>query len=87
MYFQNIQSVLIEGGAQLHQSFIDADLWDEIHIEESPQSILKGVSAAQIPTHTKYQRVKKMGRYILLYLPFILNSFIFFSNIFKLCDN
>lgn len=67
MYFQNIQSVLVEGGAQLHQSFIDANLWDEIHIEESPQSILKGVSAAQIPTHTKYQRVKKMGRYYRIY--------------------
>jgi diaminohydroxyphosphoribosylaminopyrimidine deaminase/5-amino-6-(5-phosphoribosylamino)uracil reductase len=28
----NIQSVLVEGGAQLLQSFIDEDIWDEARI-------------------------------------------------------
>lgn len=31
-YRHNIQSLLIEGGAQLHQSFIDANAWDEANI-------------------------------------------------------
>ena len=29
MYEQNIQSILIEGGAKLLQSFIDEKIWDE----------------------------------------------------------
>ena len=28
----NIQSILIEGGAQLLQSFIDANAWDEANV-------------------------------------------------------
>lgn len=35
-YF-NIQSVLVEGGAQLLQSFIDEDAWDEIRVIENRQ--------------------------------------------------
>lgn len=31
-YQNNIQSILVEGGAQLLQSFIDKDLWDETRI-------------------------------------------------------
>jgi diaminohydroxyphosphoribosylaminopyrimidine deaminase/5-amino-6-(5-phosphoribosylamino)uracil reductase len=32
LYQLKIQSVLVEGGAQLLQSFIDEDVWDEIRI-------------------------------------------------------
>jgi diaminohydroxyphosphoribosylaminopyrimidine deaminase/5-amino-6-(5-phosphoribosylamino)uracil reductase len=32
LYQLKIQSVLVEGGARLLQSFIDADLWDEIRL-------------------------------------------------------
>jgi len=28
----NVQSVIVEGGAKLLQSFIDADLWDEARV-------------------------------------------------------
>ena len=31
-YQMNIQSVLVEGGARLLQSFIDEDMWDEARI-------------------------------------------------------
>ena len=32
LYHLNIQSVLIEGGARLHQTFIDEELWDEARV-------------------------------------------------------
>lgn len=32
LYQKNINSVLVEGGARLLQSFIDAGLWDEARI-------------------------------------------------------
>ena len=33
LYQRNIQSLLVEGGSQLLQSFIDNELWDEAYIE------------------------------------------------------
>jgi diaminohydroxyphosphoribosylaminopyrimidine deaminase/5-amino-6-(5-phosphoribosylamino)uracil reductase len=38
LYQMNIQSVLVEGGAQLLQSFIDEDMWDEARIIENTES-------------------------------------------------
>lgn len=32
LYLLNIQSVLVEGGAQLLQSFFDDDIWDEVRV-------------------------------------------------------
>ena len=36
LYQRSIQSVLVEGGATLLQSFISADLWDEMRVFRSP---------------------------------------------------
>ena len=47
------QSLLVEGGAQTLQSFIDADLWDEAFIERSPMLLGSGVKAPQIQTDPK----------------------------------
>ena len=33
LYNDNIQSVLVEGGKETLQSFIDAGLWDEAYVE------------------------------------------------------
>lgn len=33
---KKLQSLLVEGGSMLLQSFIDSDLWDEAYIEQSP---------------------------------------------------
>lgn len=45
-YQLNIQSVLVEGGAQLLQSFIDAGLWDEARIiKNSKLKIQNGLNA------------------------------------------
>lgn len=46
LYQQNIQSVLVEGGAQLLQSFINEGLWDEARvITNEEMSVAHGLSA------------------------------------------
>lgn len=45
LYNRGIQSLLVEGGAELLQSFIDKGLWDEARIETAPFCLNKGVSA------------------------------------------
>lgn len=36
LYSEGVTSVLVEGGAQLLQSFIDSNLWDEARVEVAP---------------------------------------------------
>jgi len=45
IYKRNIHSVLVEGGAMLLSSFIQAGLWDEANVEVSLQQITEGVPA------------------------------------------
>lgn len=45
LYRLGITSLLIEGGATLHKSFIDSGLWDELRIEVSPLCLGAGVKA------------------------------------------
>ena len=40
-----IQSVLVEGGSQVLQSFINSDLWDEVRLFENSEIIKKGIKA------------------------------------------
>lgn len=42
---RKIQSLLVEGGSLLLQSFLDMELWDEIFIEHSIQILRQGVAA------------------------------------------
>ncbi|MBQ4621446.1 MAG: bifunctional diaminohydroxyphosphoribosylaminopyrimidine deaminase/5-amino-6-(5-phosphoribosylamino)uracil reductase RibD [Bacteroidaceae bacterium] len=49
LYARRIQSLLVEGGAALLQSFIDAGLWDEAHVETAPFALLEGVAAPVLP--------------------------------------
>ncbi|RFZ94441.1 bifunctional diaminohydroxyphosphoribosylaminopyrimidine deaminase/5-amino-6-(5-phosphoribosylamino)uracil reductase RibD [Mucilaginibacter conchicola] len=45
LYLQDIQSVIIEGGAKTLQAFIDAGLWDEARIFTGPSTLGKGIRA------------------------------------------
>ena len=47
------QSILVEGGAQTLQWFIDADLWDEIYVERSELVLGDGIAAPKVPTDPK----------------------------------
>ncbi len=49
LYQHELQSVIVEGGRQLLQSFIDLDLWDEARVETSPVTIGNGVKAPNFP--------------------------------------
>jgi diaminohydroxyphosphoribosylaminopyrimidine deaminase/5-amino-6-(5-phosphoribosylamino)uracil reductase len=48
LYSQNIQSVIVEGGGQLLNSFIKSGLWDEARIFVSPKEFKTGVPAPVI---------------------------------------
>lgn len=56
LYGRGIQSVLVEGGNALLHSFIDANLWDEAVVEESPLLLSSGVEAPAIPRTSSYTR-------------------------------
>ncbi len=48
LFESDIQSVLIEGGKQVLQSFIDANLWDEARVITGKRSFKSGTSAPEI---------------------------------------
>lgn len=52
LYTENIQSVLVEGGLQTLQSFIDAGLWDEARVFVAPINFGKGIRSAQLKEHS-----------------------------------
>jgi len=49
LYKENIQSVIVEGGSQTLQSFIDANLWDEARVFVSENTFNQGVIAPKLP--------------------------------------
>ena len=48
LYQKQLQSILIEGGEKLLQSFIDQQLWDEARIFIAPNFLSAGIQAPQI---------------------------------------
>lgn len=49
LYERKIQSLLVEGGTTLLQSFIDSGVWDEMFVEHSEIVLNKGVKSPVIP--------------------------------------
>ena len=69
LYQRNIQSVLIEGGSRLLQSFIDKGIWDEARVFTSDKVFGKGIKAPGlkgIPADRKEYR----NDVLTMYLPF-----------------
>ena len=62
LYAQGLQSLLVEGGSYLLQSFINAELWDEIFVEESPLKLFSGVKAPEIGNKIPYVNEQYFGR-------------------------
>ena len=50
LHTKGIQSVLVEGGRDVLQQFIDQQIWDEAYIEKGELLIGEGVKAPMIPT-------------------------------------
>ncbi|NJK82815.1 MAG: riboflavin biosynthesis protein RibD, partial [Saprospiraceae bacterium] len=51
LHRRKIGMVLVEGGAKLLQSFIQANLWDEARVITSSKNIGEGVKAPLLPTN------------------------------------
>lgn len=62
LYEHKVQSLLVEGGSILLQSFIDADLWDEIVVEESPIKLVSGVKSPKINDKIPFSHEQFFGR-------------------------
>lgn len=61
LYQRGIQSLLVEGGRELLQSFIDSELWDEIYIECSTRLLKEGVHAPSLSTALHFELYKRWG--------------------------
>ncbi len=48
LYQRNIQSLIVEGGKQLLDSFITADLWDEAFRFIGSKQFIRGIEAPEI---------------------------------------
>ena len=57
LYQDNVQTLIVEGGAIVHQAFIDANCCDEIHRETAPFTVYDGTRAVAIPP--KFQLIKQ----------------------------
>ncbi|MGO4918937.1 bifunctional diaminohydroxyphosphoribosylaminopyrimidine deaminase/5-amino-6-(5-phosphoribosylamino)uracil reductase RibD [Maribacter spongiicola] len=55
MFEEQIQSVIIEGGSQTLQSYIDANLWDEARIFKVANNFTEGIAAPKVVGRTQQQ--------------------------------
>lgn len=68
LYSQNIQSVIIEGGAQILNSFIEKNLWDEARIFISPQKFNSGIQSPRLSAVLQ-DEYKLQGDWLKIFLP------------------
>lgn len=62
LHARGLQSLLVEGGSTLLQSFINAGLWDEIYVEESPVLLHSGVKSPEISDKISFDIEPVFGR-------------------------
>lgn len=55
LYARGVQSLLVEGGAATHRSFIEAELWDEIRVEMASSTMQTGTKAPAIPGEARLE--------------------------------
>ena len=53
LYQHGIQSLIVEGGRQTHESFMKAGLWDEIRVETAPVTVTDGTPAPKLPVEVR----------------------------------
>lgn len=51
LYEERRQSLIVEGGAQVHRAFLERGLWDELRIETSSRFIAHGTRAEALPNN------------------------------------
>lgn len=68
LYQRGIQTLLVEGGARLLQSFIDEELWDEARIETAPFCLGRGVCSPTLRDATLLSEHRYFGNSIRRYV-------------------
>jgi diaminohydroxyphosphoribosylaminopyrimidine deaminase/5-amino-6-(5-phosphoribosylamino)uracil reductase len=66
LYDEKVLSILVEGGAQVLQSFIESGLWDEARIITGDLELGLGLSAPKVPFvqhHTEFSATDTVGYY------------------------
>ncbi|HTN45125.1 MAG TPA: bifunctional diaminohydroxyphosphoribosylaminopyrimidine deaminase/5-amino-6-(5-phosphoribosylamino)uracil reductase RibD [Flavipsychrobacter sp.] len=58
LYTANIQSLIVEGGAQVLTSFIEQDLWDEARVFKAPGTLANGLPAPLLPHCNEVMRTE-----------------------------
>ena len=58
---EGVQSLIVEGGAQTHQSFLERHLWDELRVETAPIEFADGTRAAQVPDEARLLSREQYG--------------------------
>lgn len=61
LYHRGIQSLLIEGGQQTLQSFIDQGLWNEAWVETAETELNSGVPEPRMPVGVRLNTEKTLG--------------------------
>lgn len=61
LYEQGLQTLMVEGGSRVLQSFIDAGLWDEMVIEKSTRKLNEGVKAPEVDHRLPFSAEKHFG--------------------------
>ena len=62
LYQQGVQSLIVEGGRQTHDAFIDAGLWDELRVETGQHlTVSDGTRAPQLPFDVAIQHHIQYG--------------------------
>lgn len=71
VYDDGVQTLLVEGGAQLLQSFIDSGMWDAAYVEKGDKPFEGSISAPVLRNATLSEREYHFGRVIEKYVPYI----------------
>lgn len=64
LYQRKLQSLMVEGGSLLLQSFIDNGCWDEAFIEHSDKQLTDGVKAPRLSPKYGFLTLRRMGQEI-----------------------
>ena len=67
LHQRGIQSLLVEGGSQLLQSFLREGLWDEARVETAPFTLHEGIQAPHIDDSLRISERRIDGNQISLY--------------------
>lgn len=67
LHSRGVQSLLVEGGTRLLQSFIDSEMWDEAFVETGTEVIYQGVEAPRIH-HAQVVEVTPIDNHTMTFL-------------------